>query len=618
MIFVSHFLLVFHAFSHSTEFASDEELLGYIEVRIDEAYEIGPSHMIDITKQYLIIADEKNWKRSKSKLIYEYHQATIAIDDYEQARQIQQKYLPYARNTKDYELLITLLSGEIYLNRESMVEGEYDQEYREIVNAVPKVPDAARRANAYWIVSQTQYYLFKFDEAISSLTTALELYSALENENGKAYVYYELGKLYFELGDYNNTVNYYKQTLEIQERLGQTFNAATAMEGIGIAYNHLEDYVNSEKYFRKSIELSLTTNNDFRVARSTLFLADTYRLRERFDEALKYYAIASNKFKELQNPNFDNDIFLGRAIAYANLDEFDKAKAILSEHSDKFETYSNPKRIRIYKQLLAQMAERNGEYKNATSFYKDIIQLNESIFEQHIEQESRRSVIEFSTKITKSHNHLLESQNELKSLRIAEQQRKANIWGLMVICLTVVVVSVLTVFFVVLKNKKKFEVLALKDELTQVSNRRAMLSILSDRLSKTDDKGAFSLAILDIDHFKKINDAFGHNVGDKVLKAFASKCCSCLRSSDSFGRYGGEEWMLVCDVDDKDLIREIFERFRASIETIDIDELPSDHGITFSMGVSIFNGQSDIDKMINEADEKLYIAKENGRNCVVV
>lgn len=119
----------------------------------------------------------------------------------------------------------------------------------------------------------------------------------------------------------------------------------------------------------------------------------------------------------------------------------------------------------------------------------------------------------------------------------------------------------------------------------------------------------------DIDHFKLINDRYGHLKGDNVLVGFAAALTNSLRSSDVISRVGGEEFLILVQRADEDSAREIAEKLRARVEQLDIEGLAE--GITASFGVVVAKHYSDLHAAIATADAYLYRAKKEGRNRIV-
>jgi len=157
------------------------------------------------------------------------------------------------------------------------------------------------------------------------------------------------------------------------------------------------------------------------------------------------------------------------------------------------------------------------------------------------------------------------------------------------------------------------------DHLTGLFNRRYLMDILDKELQRCIRKsGCLSLIILDIDHFKKVNDTFGHQQGDEVLKIVSKALQKELRNYDIAARYGGEEFVAVLpEANPKEAIF-VAERIRSAMPEIKFSGDMANHTITVSLGVASFPcpNCNSVDEFIKLADDALYRAKTNGRNRV--
>lgn len=162
---------------------------------------------------------------------------------------------------------------------------------------------------------------------------------------------------------------------------------------------------------------------------------------------------------------------------------------------------------------------------------------------------------------------------------------------------------------------------ATRDPLTGLWNRASILDILSQELSRSQRRAAcFSVVLIDLDNFKEINDAYGHRVGDQVLRQISQAMRASKRSYDSVGRYGGEEFLVVLpDCDEANAVNQA-ERLRTIVEALTIETPARPIRTTASFGVAAFDTQTCPDSigLIEAADEALYRAKRLGRNRVEV
>ncbi|MEN3364427.1 MAG: hypothetical protein V7606_1701 [Burkholderiales bacterium] len=159
--------------------------------------------------------------------------------------------------------------------------------------------------------------------------------------------------------------------------------------------------------------------------------------------------------------------------------------------------------------------------------------------------------------------------------------------------------------------------LAVRDSLTGVYNRRHIsgeIGLAEKRA--TNNAGTFSVCLIDVDRFKSINDTYGHGVGDEVLRAVATAIGNEVRQGECFGRYGGEEFLLLLKDAGLRGAEQTAERIRGRIEALQFTEFPGLTGITISVGIAEFRHGEKFSETINRADKALYAAKTAGRNRV--
>jgi diguanylate cyclase (GGDEF)-like protein len=164
---------------------------------------------------------------------------------------------------------------------------------------------------------------------------------------------------------------------------------------------------------------------------------------------------------------------------------------------------------------------------------------------------------------------------------------------------------------------QRIEELAELDELTGSFNRRCIMRILDDEIARAHrSKTPCSIALIDLDWFKRINDAFGHPTGDEVLRTFAITVFANIRSIDRFGRYGGEEFLLMLPDTPGDSAAHILDRLRAIIADLDWSAFSPGMRVTISAGVATLRPDETDDSFLARADHALYAAKARGRNCI--
>lgn len=157
-----------------------------------------------------------------------------------------------------------------------------------------------------------------------------------------------------------------------------------------------------------------------------------------------------------------------------------------------------------------------------------------------------------------------------------------------------------------------------RDSMTGLFNHTTTKQLLDNEVARVQRiNGTMALAALDIDHFKKVNDNYGHAVGDRVIKALARLLRQRLRSADVIGRMGGEEFAAILPDSDLDQAKQVFNQVREAFSNIVFHTGDQSFGATFSCGVAAFPHSGTATELSDAADKALYVAKRNGRNQVV-
>lgn len=165
-------------------------------------------------------------------------------------------------------------------------------------------------------------------------------------------------------------------------------------------------------------------------------------------------------------------------------------------------------------------------------------------------------------------------------------------------------------------DKKRVEELSITDQLTQLHNRMYLENSFNKEIKRSKRYShTFAVIMLDIDHFKEVNDTYGHDVGDHVLVAISKILSEHIRETDILGRWGGEEFLIICPHTTEIEANLLAEKLRSSIESYQFDTIGQK---TCSFGISVFDLNDDgYKEVIKRADEALYTAKKKGRNRVV-
>jgi diguanylate cyclase len=165
----------------------------------------------------------------------------------------------------------------------------------------------------------------------------------------------------------------------------------------------------------------------------------------------------------------------------------------------------------------------------------------------------------------------------------------------------------------------RIEILAQQDELTGLANRRSIMQWLGEQLALAERTGQpLTIGLLDIDHFKRINDDFGHLTGDRVLKKFSQCGLAAIRATDRLGRYGGEEFLVVLVATSLQAAEEPLERIRTDVAACDWSSINRKLPVTVTIGAAAYRRGETLEDLMRRADAALYRGKAAGRDCVIL
>ena len=272
--------------------------------------------------------------------------------------------------------------------------------------------------------------------------------------------------------------------------------------------------------------------------------------------------------------------------------------------------------------LIARAAARGyqalGRHSEAYAELERYLELTRIDDKARRDAEAQRLQVRYESARREAENIDLRHAAEAARLELAVRSERQRALIAAVLALLLLLAAGGTYLGHALQRRRRLADLALRDELTNLPNRRAVLAFAHEQFALAQRLDLpFALALIDLDHFKQINDRHGHAAGDRALQAFGNAAVGILRGQDRIGRWGGEEWLLVMPGTRAEELGHAFERLRHDLSGQAIDGLPQPHGITFSMGVAERGAGTDtLDLLIGEADRQLYLAKSQGRNTI--
>jgi diguanylate cyclase (GGDEF)-like protein len=457
----------------------------------------------------------------------------------------------------------------------------------------------------------------EYAAGLSDLKRAQALYDKLNKPVHSLTVLNAIAILYDRMGDYAQAVYIHSRALKAQREAGMHREEAVTLHNLGRAYEKLHEWDGSRKAFTESLAVSRQLGYPRGEAYALRGLAAVSNASGDPKGALDTLARAEALQRQTPDARLRAQIQLARGVAYHKLDRLPESTAALEDALGVFRQADAMGELNATYSELAEVYAQSGDWLAAYDRRTQAQETSDRLLNNQLDQRFATLKVEFDTAAKDKENALLIHQNAIDQRALAQGQSVRHLQAAVILLSVTLVLMLATLAVHQRRNALRMKYLALTDELTDVPNRRSVLSRL-DPLLRDPEQGSCVILIIDIDHFKKINDQFGHPTGDEVLKAVASAVRNSVVEPNFFGRLGGEEFLIVLLHLDMNGARYAAERFREAIMSIDTSRWCSDsRRITASIGCAVSSpGVDTPSTMLKRADFALYAAKRNGRNCV--
>jgi len=497
------------------------------------------------------------------------------------------------------------------------------------------------------------------ESALSALLEAQKVFKEIGFEEGIAWSAFNLSKYYNTLENHEMALEQAHLSLAIYEKLAENDGIRT---GIVMVLSMVNAIFIDQGNLDSALYYSFVCLNESESIREFTGVADAlgsigkiYYLQGRYSESIRYL----NRSLEVKNRINDQmgvcniNIYLARC--YLAQDNYSKTLEHLKisqglAHFNNFRIYLQD----IYK-LYSDLYLRQNDYSKAYDYFKQSMILKDSINTLNYSERISALKMRYEAEQKDQENLMLKKNNLMQR----ETIRRQKLFGIIFFLMLVVLIGLILMIQhsrkrlkevnqeLVLKNdeirskqkeiEEKNEALfmvnrdleakndnlyqmAITDSLTGIYNRAYLFQNLQIELNRAiRHRMDLSCIIFDIDFFKQLNDKHGHLVGDEILKTMAALIRQSLRQEDIFGRYGGEEFIIIVPNTNLDDARQTADKIRHLIENHEFVLHEQIHKMTISFGVSSLqdNQATTIDMLIRYADHALYEAKNSGRNRVV-
>ncbi|MCL1096534.1 tetratricopeptide repeat-containing diguanylate cyclase [Shewanella gelidii] len=478
-------------------------------------------------------------------------------------------------------------------------------------------PPAHILTKIYHYQSTAYLLLQDYDNALKVIAANLSRIEKIEDLDVKIISYIRLASVFDQLGAYEEAMTYALLARDLTQDT-DPHNYCSAAISVAVSHLELGHLSKAKSGFFASKRACIVAKHDIVTAMSikglghvALKMGDYPEAEKRLLEALKAY----QPFQYQQEITAIQALLSEVYLALGQVDKaHDYAQRVLAAKTDN----SDVLHLEIATRVLSGVMQQQQQYELAYQYLRDSNSYQDQIMNAAKAKANAYQTAKFNSAEKEREIALLNKDRELYlSMQLTKEQEHAN----MVLLTTLLVGGVFFLGILVVvgyMQKQKFMRLSKIDSLTGIMNRGAGQDMGEDALIKVQaQQGSYSVVLFDMDHFKSINDNFGHATGDWVLKKVADTISGMLKNSDIFARVGGEEFVILLPFADEAHALGVAESCRLAIESIDTKYSGQDFSITASFGIAHLAADDlSLDPILHRADVALYHAKEQGRNLV--
>lgn len=458
-----------------------------------------------------------------------------------------------------------------------------------------------------------------YGKALADLLEAQRIFSAQELDEASSQTLQDIGITYRRLGYPDKAREYLNHAIEHEKSVGDTVSLYISTIQLGYADQEAGHYDAALATQKHALELATATGDRASVASANLALASVLIDLHRYAEAESALQTAADGFAAVGDRADAGMLAYERGRALAGANEPHKALAEFATAEKAFTATGN----RRYQQILygaqAQVLEVLDQPAAALAAYKNFVAAHDAVEKERANQQAQMLREQFDTDRAKMENLRLKNEQAAKDRQV-EALQGVRRWQQVAMGLLAILLGLLSLLAIrQLARLRIWKRMASVDALTGVANLRGVQNFANAMMRRARAQNQ-TLAVLtiDIDEFKRVNDAHGHPAGDRVLREVARACADALRDGDQLGRIGGEEFLAVLPRTQIDHALEVAERLRRRVEALDFPGLPYPLRVSISIGVAeALPHDRDISALIDRADAALYRAKAMGRNRVV-
>jgi diguanylate cyclase (GGDEF)-like protein len=528
----------------------------------------------------------------------------------------------------------SITSSELLYARGFAVEslGDYKAAREDYLNGL-EIADSLNNKKIVAIglvnIGALNYLMEKFDRSLIMFNDALAIGQKINDDELLGFIYGEMGILYSLISQEEKSLSYHKSAYEYYLKAGKVFYALNTLRNIASSHSINEKYDEAISVYKQILEnIDKIANNEL-ISSVYAGMAWAYVKKEDSDPeaSYQYMLIASQYIEQAEQVDIPIAHALDKGYLFMELGRYKEALEnmhIATEYLKKYDG-SDQKVVNTISRLnlLYLKAETYFKIKNYQQAY--LAQDEFLTFALSLPEKSDVDGIEdlrmrYESEQADLQTKILEQKESVQSLSLSEAKSDASDRKFFIIVFALIALVLAWILIKIINGQKKLLFATRTDNLTNVTNRRRLMQLGNELFDQAkEDDLVLSLFIVDVDDFKKVNDNYGHEVGDQTLKTIASLGNKQMRDTDVFGRFGGEEFVALLPNTTNEQALEIAERLRLSVEQY-VWPTNQINNISLSIGVTHLNKvkHQTFEELLKDADLLMYQAKRQGKNKVCV
>ncbi|MCX7514772.1 diguanylate cyclase [Frateuria sp. STR12] len=431
---------------------------------------------------------------------------------------------------------------------------------------------------------------------------------------------FNIAVAYRRLGEAAQARDYLQKVLAHGEQKSDRGQQLGAHMQLGFLESEAGDQEAAERHLRKALALAHAVDSRSGGANIHLGLAQVDNLQGQYHQALEELARAKPGFARTGDRSNRDMVLLQAAKAHAGLGQH---KLAIDEYGQAEKLLQKSGNLRYLAELLdarSRSYQALGQLGLEVADLRRLAKVRDALDRKAHSDNATLMNYQFQTARRDQENRQLAADRALKEQQLRSLERVRHWQRLALVLGGVLILLLLWLALRQFRRSRKLHRMAMTDPLTGIANRRHIEQLAERALNHAGANGEpLCVLVLDVDHFKAVNDAFGHAVGDQVLVRIAHACKQALRRFDMMGRLGGEEFLIVLPDTTLDVALQIAERLRCKIEALPLANLAPGLQITASVGAAQADHETDdLAELVRRADNAMYRAKDAGRNRVEV